>query len=74
VRDWLIMYTRIDDPLKRPLYGKIKGATIVSALQNFCEKNVDIDVYSAMEVTGLGEGMGLPIGPDPTKDNNAHPL
>lgn len=65
MREWLLTFRTRE--FSHALYAKVPGATIISAIQNFMAKNDDVDVISAMEIPEKMDGLGLPIGPDPTK-------
>lgn len=65
MREWLLTYIRREN--SHAFFAKIRGATIISAVQNFLAENHDVDVISAMEIPVKMDGMGLPTGPDPTK-------
>ena len=71
MRKWFIVYRLLaikGNPVGTG-YERVSAGTAIGAIAKFMETHPDHDVISVhLDEPGGLEGMGLPTGPDPTKE------
>lgn len=70
MRDWWIVYVGTDERVHKVL---VKGATAIGAGLRFMEEYANLEAGAITSIIladrGDMEGMGLPTGPEPKKDD-----